>query len=164
MNTDGTLTTTRVPSTSGAEVQDVIIEGKEGEEYHTTWANNVNEKYELVTSKLPTNATGTIEKYNEEKPQEVIYYYRLKPAKVLINYVEKDSNQVLTAQEQIDGHVDDKYNTNTEHRKETISYNGKMYTLVEDSGNTEGTMTVAFVGNFDVTNSYFSFTLFAHVV
>ena len=143
MNTDGTLTTTRVPSTSGAEVQDVIIEGKEGEEYHTTWANNVNEKYELVTSKLPTNATGTIEKYNEEKPQEVIYYYRLKPAKVLINYVEKDSNQVLTAQEQIDGHVDDKYNTNTEHRKETISYNGKMYTLVEDSGNTEGTMTVA---------------------
>ena len=143
MNTDGTLTTTRVPSTSGAEVQDVIIEGKEGEEYHTTWANNVNEKYELVTSKLPTNATGKIEKYNEEKPQEVIYYYRLKPAKVLINYVEKDSNQVLTAQEQIDGHVDDKYNTNTEHRKETISYNGKMYTLVEDSGNTEGTMTVA---------------------
>ena len=143
MNTDGTLTTTRVPSTSGAEVQDVIIEGKEGEEYHTTWANNVNEKYELVTSKLPTNATGTIEKYNEEKPQEVIYYYRLKPAKVLINYVEKDSNQVLTAQEQIDGHVDDKYNTNTEHRKETISYNGKMYTLVEDSGSTEGTMTVA---------------------
>ena len=72
-----------------------------------------------------------------------LYYYRLKPAKVLINYVEKDSNQVLTAQEQIDGHVDDKYNTNTEHRKETISYNGKMYTLVEDSGNTEGTMTVA---------------------
>ena len=50
---------------------------------------------------------------------------------------------MLTAQEQIDGHVDDKYNTNTEHRKETISYNGKMYTLVEDSGNTEGTMTVA---------------------
>ena len=150
MNTDGTLTTTRVPSTSGAEVQDVIIEGKEGEEYHTTWANNVNEKYELVTSKLPTNATGTIEKYNEEKPQEVIYYYRLKPAKVLINYVEKDSNQVLTAQEQIDGHVDDKYNTNTEHRKETISYNGKMYTLVEDSGNTEGTMTVA-----DTTVTYY---------
>ena len=156
MNTDGTLTTTRVPSTSGAEVQDVIIEGKEGEEYHTTWANNVNEKYELVTSKLPTNATGTIEKYNEEKPQEVIYYYRLKPAKVLINYLEKDedtddsNNQVLTMQERIDGHVDDKYNTNTEHRKETLSYNGKMYTLVEDSGNTEGTMTVE-----DTTVTYY---------
>ena len=150
MNTDGTLTTTRVPSTSGAEVQDVIIEGKEGEEYHTTWANNVNEKYELVTSKLPTNATGTIEKYNEEKPQEVIYYYRLKPAKVLINYLEKDSNQVLSSQEQIDGHVDDKYNTNTDHRKETIQKDGRTYTLVEDSGNTEGTMTVA-----DTTVTYY---------
>ena len=150
MNTDGTTTTTRVPSTSGAEVQDVIIEGKEGEEYHTTWANNVNEKYELVTSKLPTNATGTIEKYNEEKPQEVIYYYRLKPAKVLINYLEKDSNQVLSSQEQIGGHVDDKYNTNTDHRKETIQKDGRTYTLVEDSGNTEGTMTVA-----DTTVTYY---------
>ena len=150
MNTDGTTTTTRVPSTSGTEVQDVIIEGKEGEEYHTTWANNVNEKYELVTSKLPTNATGTIEKYNEEKPQEVIYYYRLKPAKVLINYLEKDSNQVLSSQEQIDGHVDDKYNTNTDHRKETIQKDGRTYTLVEDSGNTEGTMTVA-----DTTVTYY---------
>ena len=150
MNTDGTTTTTRVPSTSGAEVQDVIIEGKEGEEYYTTWANNVNEKYELVTSKLPTNATGTIEKYNEEKPQEVIYYYRLKPAKVLINYLEKDSNQVLSSQEQIGGHVDDKYNTNTDHRKETIQKDGRTYTLVEDSGNTEGTMTVA-----DTTVTYY---------
>ena len=150
MNTDGTTTTTRVPSTSGAEVQDVIIEGKEGEEYHTTWTNNVNEKYELVTSKLPTNATGTIEKYNEEKPQEVIYYYRLKPAKVIINYLEKDSNQVLSSQEQIDGHVDDKYNTNTDHRKETIQKDGRTYTLVEDSGNTEGTMTVA-----DTTVTYY---------
>ena len=142
MNTDGTTTTTRVPDANGKEIPDVVIEGKEGEEYHTTWANNVNEKYELVAEKLPANATGKIEKYNEEKPQKVIYYYRLKPAKVLINYLEKDSNQVLTAQEKIDGHVDDKYNTNTEHRKENLSYNGKMYTLVEDSGNTEGTMTV----------------------
>ena len=86
MNTDGTLTTTRVPSTSGAEVQDVIIEGKEGAPYTTAEANNINEKYELVAERLPANATGTIEKYNEEKPQEVIYYYRLKPAKVLKNY------------------------------------------------------------------------------
>ena len=142
MNTDGTTTTTRVPDANGKEITDVIIEGKEGEEYNTTWANNVNEKYELVAEKLPANATGKIEKYNEEKPQEVIYYYRLKQAKVIINYIEKDTNQVLSPEEQIDGHVDDKYNTNTEHRKETLSYNGKMYTLVEDSGNTEGTMTV----------------------
>ena len=138
MNTDGTTTTTRVPDANGKEITDVIIEGKEGEEYNTTWANNVNEKYELVAEKLPANATGKIEKYNEEKPQEVIYYYRLKQAKVIINYIEKDTNQVLSPEEQIDGHVDDSYNTNTEYRKETIQKDGRTYTLVEDSGNTEG--------------------------
>jgi len=143
MNTDGSLTTTRVPDVNGTEIADVVIEGKEGDPYTTAEANNINEKYELVAERLPANATGTIEKYNEEKPQEVIYYYRLKPAKVLINYLEKNSNEVLSVQEKIDGYVDDSYNTNTEHRKETLSYNGKMYTLVEDSGNTEGIMTVA---------------------
>ena len=148
MNPDGSLTTTRVPDAQGQDVQDVVIEGKEGNPYTTEEATNVSEKYELVEEKLPENAEGTIEKYNEEKPQEVIYYYRLKPAKVLINYLEKDgdsddsNNVILGEQERIDGYVDDQYNTDTEHRKETITNNGKTYTLVEDSKNTEGTMTV----------------------
>ena len=148
MNTDGTTTTTKVPNSQEQEVQDVVIEGKEGDSYTTEEAKNINEKYELVAERLPANATGTIEKYNEEKPQEVIYYYRLKPAKVLINYLEKDgdsddsNNVILGEQERIDGYVDDQYNTDTEHRKETITNNGKTYTLVEDSKNTEGTMTV----------------------
>ena len=147
-NPDGTLTTNKVPDTNGTEIQDIVIEGKKGDEYSTEPVENVSDKYELVEEKLPANAEGTLEKYNEEKPQEVIYYYRLKPAKVIINYLEKDgdlddsNNAILSEQEQIDGYVDDKYNTDTDHRKETISYNGKTYTLVEDSQNTEGTMTV----------------------
>ena len=156
MNTDGSLTTTRVPDVNGTEIPDVVIEGKEGAPYTTAEANNINEKYELVAERLPANATGTIEKYNEEKPQEVIYYYRLKPAKVLINYLEKDedtddsNNLVLTAQEQITGHVDDVYNTDTDHRKETIEKDGKTYTLVSDSGNKTGNMTVQ-----DITVTYY---------
>ena len=156
MNTDGSLTTTRVPDVNGTEIPDVVIEGKEGTSYETEPATNINEKYELVAEKLPANATGTIEKYNEEKPQEVIYYYRLKPAKVLINYLEKDedtddsNNLVLTAQEKIDGHVDDVYNTDTDHRKETIEKDGKTYTLVSDSGNKTGNMTVQ-----DITVTYY---------
>ena len=156
MNTDGSTTTTRVPDANGTEIPDVVIEGKEGNPYTTEEANNVNEKYELVAEKLPANATGKIEKYNEEKPQEVIYYYRLKPAKVLINYLEKDedtddsNNLVLTAQEQIDGHVDDVYNTDTEYKKETIEKDGKTYTLVSDSGNKTGTMTLE-----DITITYY---------
>ena len=147
-NPDGTLTTNRVPDANGTEIADVIIEGKEGDEYSTEPAENISNKYELVEEKLPANAEGTIEKYNEEKPQEVIYYYRLKPAKVIINYLEKDSdsndnnNQVLSEPEEINGYVDDKYNTDEKHKKETITKDKKKYTLVEDSGNTEGTMTV----------------------
>ena len=156
MNTVGSTTTTRVPDANGTEIPDVVIEGKEGTSYETEPATNINEKYELVAEKLPANATGTIEKYNEEKPQEVIYYYRLKPAKVLINYLEKDedtddsNNLVLTAQEQIDGHVDDSYNTDTDHRKETIEKDGKTYTLVSDSGNKTGNMTLQ-----DITVTYY---------
>jgi len=156
MNRDGSTTTTRVPDVNGTEIPDVVIEGKEGDEYTTEEAKNINEKYELVAEKLPANATGKIEKYNEEKLQEVIYYYRLKPAKVLINYLEKDedtddsNNLVLTAQEQIDGHVDDSYNTDTDHRKETIEKDGKTYTLVSDSGNKTGNMTLQ-----DITVTYY---------
>jgi uncharacterized repeat protein (TIGR01451 family) len=156
MNTDGSLTTTRVPDVNGTEIADVVIEGKEGDPYTTAEANNINEKYELVAERLPANATGTIEKYNEEKPQEVIYYYRLKPAKVLINYLEKDedtddsNNLVLTTQEQIDGYVDDSYNTDTDNRKETIEKDGKTYTLVSDSGNKTGNMTLQ-----DITVTYY---------
>ena len=156
MNPDGSTTTTRVPDVNGTEIPDVVIEGKEGDEYTTEEAKNINEKYELVAEKLPANATGKIEKYNEEKLQEVIYYYRLKPAKVLINYLEKDedtddsNNLVLTAQEKIDGHVDDSYNTDTDHRKETIEKDGKKYTLVSDSGNKTGNMTLQ-----DITVTYY---------
>ena len=68
-----------MPDANNNEIQDIIIEGKEGDEYRTEPAQNVSDKYELVEEKLPANAEGTLEKYNEEKPQEVIYYYRLKP-------------------------------------------------------------------------------------
>ena len=146
MNTDGSTTTTKVLDATGKAIEDVVIEGKVGDPYKTESAKNINERYELVAEKLPANATGTIEKYNAEKPQEVIYYYKLKPAKVIINYLEKDedvddsNNQVLENRADINGYVDEKYNTNINHRKETITKENKTYTLVSDSGNTEGTM------------------------
>ena len=148
INNDGKKTKNRVPDKEGNEVPDIIIEGKEGAKYETEPAEDVSEKYELVLTELPANADGTIEKYNPEKEQVVIYYYRLKPAKVIINYLEKDNdnddknNQILSAHEEIDGYVDDKYNTDEKHKKETITKDKKKYTLVEDSGNTEGKMTV----------------------
>ena len=149
MNLDGTKTTNKVIGTDGQEIQDEVIEGKEGEPYKAKPAENINEKYELVQDATVGNSEGILEKYNEEKPQEVTYYYRLKPAKVIIHYIEKDlddndgNNQVLANNEQIDGHVDDKYNTDTEHKKDKIEKDGKTYTLVSKSGNVQGNMTVA---------------------
>ena len=148
IDNEGKKTTNRVPDEEGNEVPDIIIEGQEGDKYETEPAEEVSEKYELVQTELPENADGTIEKYNPEKEQVVIYYYRLKPAKVIINYLEKDednddkNNQILSPHEEIDGYVDDKYDTDEKHKKETITKDGKKYTLVEDSGNTKGTMTV----------------------
>ena len=148
IDNEGKKTTNRVPDEKGKEVPDIIIEGQEGDKYKTEPAKEVSEKYELVQTELPDNSTGTIEKYNPEKEQVVIYYYRLKPAKVIINYLEKDgdnddrNNQILSPHEEIDGYVDDKYDTDEKHKKETITKDGKKYTLVEDSGNTKGTMTV----------------------
>ena len=148
IDNEGKKTTNRVPDEEGKEVPDIIIEGQEGDKYETEPAEDVSEKYELVQTELPENADGTIEKYNPEKEQVVIYYYRLKPAKVIINYLEKDgdnddrNNQILSPHEEIDGYVDDKYDTDEKHKKETITKDGKKYTLVEDSGNTEGKMTV----------------------
>ena len=41
MNTDGSLTTTRVPDVNGTEIPDVVIEGKEGAPYTTAEAKNI---------------------------------------------------------------------------------------------------------------------------
>ena len=91
------LWVTGIPAYAGTEIADVIIEGKEGDSYTVSEAQNVNDKYELVEEKLPPSE-GIIQKYNEEEPQEVI-----------------------------EGHVDDIYNTNTDYRRETISKDGKTY-------------------------------------
>ena len=56
----------------------------------------------------------------------------------------------VTTQEQIDGYVDDSYNTDTDNRKETIEKDGKTYTLVSDSGNKTGNMTLQ-----DITVTYY---------
>ena len=142
MNTDGTTTTTKVPDTNGTEIPDTIIEGKEGTSYETNPVDNINEKYELVSEATVGQTTGTIKKYDETNPQEVTYYYRLKPAKVIINYKEKGTNQDLAEQQEITGYVDEKYDAKTNYEKATIEKDGKTYTLVKDTENTTGLMTV----------------------
>ena len=79
-------TTTQVPSkTEGVTVADELKEGQVFDEYETSPSNKISNKYELVETKLPTNAEGTM----TEEQIVVIYYYKLKDAKVTVKYLEK---------------------------------------------------------------------------
>ena len=69
--------------------EDVTIDGKIDEEYTTTIADDLPEYYELVAE--PTNKSGTM----TEEQIVVIYYYRLKKYPYTVNYLEKDTGNVL---------------------------------------------------------------------
>ena len=69
-----------------------------------------------------------------EQEIHVIYYYRVKETKAIVRYLEKDTNIELAPSEEIIGKVDDIYTTTP---KEI-----ERYTLVGDSGNTQGWLTV----------------------
>ena len=97
MDTNGTTTTTRVPSADGGEVQDETIEGAQGEEYSTNPAENIQSNYELVAEKLPANATGTI----AENDTEVIYYYRLKTPTVTNNVTKTGTDRITSANQEV---------------------------------------------------------------
>ena len=79
-NSDGTNTRDKVPNEEGKEIQDVLIEGRQGEDYITSEAENVKHNYELV--EIPANAQGKF----EETPTEVTYYYKLKKYDYTVNY------------------------------------------------------------------------------
>ena len=108
--------------------ENVVIDGRVDDPYTTESATDVPIKYELVAD--PENKVGTM----TEEVIEVIYYYRVKDAILNIRYLEKGTDIVLAEPEQQIGKVDENYIT-TEKPIEG-------YTLVEDSGNTTGTLTV----------------------
>ena len=108
--------------------ENTIIKGRIDDNYTTTAATDVPIKYELVS--VPENATGIM----LEETVEVTYYYRLKQTHIIIKYLEKGTNKELAMQEQQEGRVDDEYSAEAK--------NIENYEFVEDSGNTEGTMTL----------------------
>ena len=69
--------------------EDVTIAGKIDEEYTTTIADDLPEYYELVVE--PANKSGTM----IEDQIVVIYYYSLKKYPYTVNYLEKDTGNVL---------------------------------------------------------------------
>ena len=108
--------------------EDIIIKGKVDDTYTTESATDVPIKYELVAE--PENKAGTM----TEETIEVIYYYRVKTAVVNIRYLEKGTDEELAKLTQLQGKVDEQYQTNP---KEIEGYQ-----LVEHSGNEKGKFEV----------------------
>lgn len=106
------------------ELEQEEIQGYEGDGYETK--EKQFDGYGLLET--PKNAKGKM----KANTIEVRYYYKRK-AQVEIQYLEKETNNILSEKQIINGYVGDKYKI----QRKDIPY----YEFVEGIGNTEGTMT-----------------------
>ena len=107
-----------VPGDNGKVSEDKVIEGKVGEEYHTTPPDNVDNDYELI--KVDGDPDGII----TQEPKIISYIYKKKNGKVIVKYVDKDSNKKLYDDEVIEGKIGDRANI----KPKEVPY----YNLVEE--------------------------------
>ena len=112
-----------VPGDNGKVSEDKVIEGKVGEEYHTTPPDNVDNDYELI--KVDGDPNGII----TQEPKTISYIYKKKNGKVIVKYVDKDSNKKLYDDEVIEGKIGDKANI----KPKEVPY----YNLVEEPKDVE---------------------------
>ena len=108
---------------TGEKLDEEEIKGNVGDSYETK--EKEIEGYELI--EIPSNSKGKM----EEEEILVQYYYKQK-AEVEIQYVEKDTNNQISENDNIQGYVEDPYET----KAKDISY----YKLVDQTQNTKGTM------------------------
>lgn len=113
-------------------VPDEFYEGLPESDYTTSPAKapELQEKYEVVASKLPENASG---KYSEDVTV-VTYYYRVKDSKVIVHHVDVDTNDNIVDDVIINGKYDDPYTTSES--KKIPGY----YSYVRKTDNWEGNM------------------------
>ena len=112
-----------VPGDNGKVSEDKVIEGKVGKEYHTTPPDNVDNDYELI--KVDGDPDGII----TQEPKTISYIYKKKNGKVIVRYVDKDSNKKLYDDEVIEGKIGDKANI----KPKEVPY----YNLVEEPKDVE---------------------------
>ena len=105
-----------IDKVTGKEIiPEEIINGHEGDEYNTETKEISG--YDLV--EVPKNKDGIMTK----DTTTVIYEY-IRPAKVIVNYIDIDTNKELASAVTINGHQEEKY--------ETEEKDIKFYKLVEE--------------------------------
>ncbi len=97
--------TTKYVDEDGNEIApEDVTEGKAGDEYTTKPKDLDDYEYYEVTGDDPSGKLT-------DDPKEVVYHYRRKPAKVVVRYLEKGTNNVLAEEDTIDGRIGDPYET-----------------------------------------------------
>ena len=112
-----------VPGDNGKVSEDKVIKGKVGEEYHTTPPDNVDNDYELI--KVDGDPDGII----TQEPKTISYIYKKKNGKVIVRYIDKDSDKKLYDDEVFEGKIGDRANI----KPKEVPY----YNLVEEPKDVE---------------------------
>lgn len=115
---------------TGKEIEEQVVhEGTEGDPYDIP--SKEYEGYDLVEEKQPTNAEGTMSK----DVVEVKYYY-VRRTKVVVEYIDKETGEVVKETVEIRGHEGDEYLV------EEQEIEGYKLVKEEYPENTKGTMDV----------------------
>ena len=98
-------TTTKITLADGSIAEDEVKTGAVGEMYATKARTDISRAYRLVGE--PVNASGTFVDGNID----VIYYYKMVPATVIVHHYEEGTVNKLSEDVVINGLVDDAYTT-----------------------------------------------------
>lgn len=140
---------------------DQIITGYVGDSYNAAEApykvdtlTSHNNIYQLVTTQLPTNATGPL----GNEAITVTYVYRkvattADNATVIVNYVDRDNHLMIKNSQSISGKVGDPYQATGNYQPSTIVYKGDTYTL--DTNQLPVNVTGTFSANTQFVTFYY---------
>ena len=114
--------------------EDETLTGEIGANYTTSPKTDI-EGYEVVVEKLPSNASG---EYTEDV-QEVNYYYKQIPAKLIVNHYIEGTEEIVPGSE--NEQINEEREKGTEYTTTPAQNIDPKYELVEMPSNSTGTLT-----------------------
>ncbi len=114
--------------------EDETLTGEIGANYTTSPKTDI-EGYEVVVEKLPSNASG---EYTEDV-QEVNYYYKQIPAKLIVNHYLEGTEEIVPGSE--NEQINEEREKGTEYTTTPAQNIDPKYELVEMPSNSTGTLT-----------------------
>ena len=113
--------------------EDETLTGEIGTNY-TTAPKDI-EGYEVVIEKLPSNASGEY----TEAPQEVIYFYKQTPVKLIVHHYLEGTEEIVPGSE--DDQINEEREKGTEYTTSQATDIDAKYELVATPSNATGTLT-----------------------